>query len=208
MVANGKHQTLGEDQRAALYLPLLQHSSNLGVGFVLARVRGNQMALATQVREAIGDLDGSIAVQVEPMRTALRMALFPSQVGAAILGTLGILGLVLAGFGLYALVAYNVSRRIAEIAIRTALGATRGAILRLVIGDAAVLVGGGVVLGLTVAAFVTAPLSTFLAAGLSARDPVSFGATLAVFMLVALLASWLPARQATNVAPVTAMRLD
>jgi predicted permease len=208
MVANGKHQTLGEDQRAALYLPLLQHNSNLGVGFVLARVRGNQMALATQVRQGIGDLDESIAVQVEPMRSALRMALFPSQVGAAILGTLGILGLVLAAFGLYALVAYNVSRRIAEIAIRTAVGATRGAILRLVISDAAVLVGGGVVLGLTVAAFVTAPLSTFLAAGLSARDPVSFGATLAVFMLVALLASWLPARQATKVAPVTAMRLD
>lgn len=208
MVANGKHQTLGEEQRAAMYLPLLQHSNGLGVGFVLARVRGDPVVVAGAVRQAIGELDGSIAVQVEPMRSALRMALIPSQVGAAILGTLGVLGLLLAAFGLYALVAYNVSRRVGEIAIRSALGATRGGILRLVVRDAAVLVGGGVLAGLAIAAFVTAPLSTFLAAGLSSRDPVSFGGTFVVFMLVAVLASWLPARQATRVAPVTAMRLD
>jgi putative ABC transport system permease protein len=208
MVANGKHQTLGEEQRAAMYLPLLQHSSGLGVGFVLTRLKGDPSAAAAPVRQAIGELDGSIAVQVEPMRSALRMALFPSQVGAAILGTLGTLGLILAAFGLYALVAYNVSRRVGEIAIRSALGATRGGILRLVMRDAAVLVGGGVLLGLGLAAFVTAPLSTFLAAGLSSRDPVSFIGTFVVFMTVAALASWWPARQATRVAPVTAMRLD
>jgi ABC-type antimicrobial peptide transport system permease subunit len=208
MVANGKHQTLGEEQRAAIYEPLLQNTDGLGVGFVLARVQGDPSAVVAQMRQSLGDLDRSMSVQVEPMRSALRMALLPSQVGAAVLGTLGVLGLVLAAFGLYALVSYTVSRRVGEIAIRTALGATRSGILRLVIRDAAVLVGGGVALGLAIATFVTSPLSTFLAAGMSARDPIAFAGTMVVFLVVAVLASWLPARQATRVNPVAAMRLD
>ena len=208
MVGNGKHVTLGEDQRAALYFPLQQHPEGLSIGFVVARMRGDPAAGIATLREALAGLDASIAVRVEPMRSALRFALMPSQIGATVLGTLGALGLLLAAFGLYALVAYNVSRRMGEIAIRSALGATRGGILRLVVRDTAVLVVSGVVAGLLVAGLVTAPLSTFLAEGLSSRDPLSFAGTLVVFLLVAVLASWLPARQAAKVSPVVAMRLD
>jgi ABC-type antimicrobial peptide transport system permease subunit len=208
MVANGKHQTIGEDQRAALYLPLRQQSQRLSVAFVLARTRGDPALALAAVRQALGDLDRSVSVEVRPMRSALSFALLPSRIGAAVLGTLGALGLILAAFGLYALVSYNVSRRVGEIAIRTALGATRGGILRLIVRDAAWLVGTGLLLGLGISAFVTAPLTRFLAAGLSATDPVSFAGTAAVFLLVCVLASWLPARQATRVSPVVAMRLD
>jgi len=118
------------------------------------------------------------------------------------------LGLILATFGLYAIIAYNVSRRTGEIAIRSALGATRGRIVGLVIRDAAVLVTTGVVLGLGLAAFVTQPLAAWLVTGLSATDPLSFVGTAAVFVAVSVLASWIPARQATRVSPVIAMRLD
>lgn len=208
LVANGKHQTLGEDQRAALYLPLLQYPEGLNVAFVLARTRGDPAVSTNVIRQALGELDRSVSVQVEPMRSALRLAMLPSRVGAAVLGTLGLLGLILAAFGLYALVSYNVSRRSAEIAIRSALGATRGGIMRLVVRDAAVLVGLGLLLGLGISAFVTAPLATFLVAGLSATDPISFGGTALVFAAVSFLASWWPARTATRVSPVTAMRLD
>jgi hypothetical protein len=208
MVSNGKHQTLGEDQRAALYLPLLQHAKGVDIAFVLARTRSEAAAFTAPVREALGELDQSVSVDVEPMQSALRFALMPSRIGAAVLGSLGALGLILAAFGLYALVSYSVSRRVGEIAIRTALGATRAGIVRLVIRDAAVLVGAGVVLGLAISAFVTAPLSTFLVAGLSTKDPVSFVGTSLVFVLVSVLASWLPARSATRVSPVGAMRLD
>ena len=208
VVANGKHVTLGEEQRAAMYLPVLQSAEALELGFVLARTRGEPSIVGRPIREALVDLDRSVSVQVEPMQSALRFALLPSRIGAAVLGTLGFLGLVLAAFGLYALVSYNVSRRVSEIAIRTALGATRGGILRLVVRDAAMLVGGGVILGLAVAAFVTAPLATFLADGLSSKDPLSFAATLVAFLVVSVLASWLPARQAAKVSPVVAMRLD
>ena len=208
VVANGKYRTLGEDQRAALYLPLRQYPQELRIAFVLARAYGEPTPLVTPVRQSLGELDRSVSVVVEPMATALRFALLPSRIGAAVLGTLGILGLILAAFGLYAIVSYNVSRRIGEIAIRSALGAPRGAILRLVMRDASLEVGLGLLIGLSVAALVTAPLTTFLVAGLSATDPVSFVGTALVFLLVSVLASWLPARHATRVSPVVAMRLD
>jgi predicted permease len=208
VVANGKHRTLGEEQRAALYLPLLQHPEGLNVAFVLARTRPEAAALAPSVRSLLGALDRSVSIEVQPMESALRFALLPSRIGAVVLGTLGVLGLILASFGLYALVSFTVSRRVGEIAIRSALGATRGGILRLVIRDAGLLVGAGVVLGLAVAALVTAPLATFLATGLSATDPLSFGGTALAFLVVSLLASWLPANRATRVSPAVAMRLD
>lgn len=208
VVANGKYRTLGEDQRAALYLPLRQYPQDLRIAFVLARAHGQPTPLVTPVRQSLGELDRSVSVVVEPMESALSFALLPSRIGAAVLGTLGILGLILAAFGLYAIVSYNVSRRVGEIAIRSALGASRGAILRLVVRDASLQVALGLSIGLSVAALVTAPLTTFLVTGLSPTDPASFGGTALVFLLVSVLASWLPARQATRVSPVVAMRLD
>jgi predicted permease len=208
MVANGKHQTLGEEQRVALYLPLLQHPEGLNVAFVVARVGSDPAASLHVVRKALGALDRSVSMEVETMSSALRFALLPSQIGAAVLGTLGAIGLVLAAFGLFALVSYNVSRRTGEIAIRSALGASAPVIVRLVVRDAAILVGSGLVIGLGLAVFVTAPIATFLVTGLSATDPLSFVATAAVFAIVSLLASWLPARSATRVSPSAAMRLD
>jgi ABC-type antimicrobial peptide transport system permease subunit len=121
--------------------------------------------MVTTVRHALGGMDRSTSVAVEPMVSALQLALLPSRVGAAVLGTLGVLGLLLAAFGLYAMVSYNVSRRIGEIAIRSALGASRGAIVGLVIRDASLHVGVGLLVGLGISALVTTPLTTFLVAG-------------------------------------------
>ena len=208
MVANGKHQTLGEEQRAAFYRPLEQGPEDIGIAFVLARTRGAASQLTAQVRGVLGALDQSIAIDVKPMSSALSFAMLPSRIGATVLGTLGMLGLVLAAFGLYALVSYTVSRRVGEIAIRSALGASRGRILQLVTRNAATLVGIGVALGLAISALVTAPLGTFLVAGLSSRDPLSFAATALAFLVVGVLASWLPALSAVRVNPATAMRQE
>jgi len=208
VVANSKIRTLGEDERAAIYVPLRQDTKDLRVGFVVARTLNDPASLALPVRQALGALDRSVAVSAETMASSLQFALLPSRIGATVLGTLGLLGLVLAAFGLYALVSYSVSRRVGEIAIRSALGASRGAVLRLVMRDATLHVGVGLALGLAVSAFITSPLSAFLVAGLSTTDPLSFGGTALVFVLVSLLASWLPARVAMRVSPVVAMRLD
>jgi ABC-type antimicrobial peptide transport system permease subunit len=95
-----------------------------------------------------------------------------------------------------------------EIAIRAALGATRADILGLVIRDASALVGLGVALGIGIAVLATRGLSAFLVAGLSATDPVSFIGTAVVFLLVTILASWIPARHAIRVSPSIAMRAE
>jgi ABC-type antimicrobial peptide transport system permease subunit len=208
VVANGKHRTIGEDQRAAIYQPVRQYEGGLGASFVIAHVGGDVAGLATAVRDAVAALDRSVAVEVKPMRSALAFALLPSQVGAALLGTLGMLGLLLAMVGLYAIVSYTVSRRVGEIAIRSALGAGRRQVAGLVVRDATVLVGVGLAAGLAISALVTRPLAAFLVAGLSATDPLSLAATAAAFVVVTVVASWLPARRAMRVSPWVAMRLE
>jgi predicted permease len=208
VVANSKSRTIGEERRGAIYLPMAQRPADQGVGFVFVRAPGNDPKLVEGLRSALGAVDRSVSVEVEPMRSALTFALLPSRLGAAVLGGLGLLGLILAALGLLALVSYTVARRMREIAIRAALGATRSKILGLVIRDASILVGLGVGLGIGIAAVATRGLSAFLVAGLSATDPVSFLGTAALFLLVTILASWIPARHAMSVSPSIAMRAE
>lgn len=208
VVANSKHQTLGEYQRAAIYFPLEQRAQGMNVGFIVLRTDADPATLVNPVHKALGELDRSVSVHVEPMRGALAFALIPSQVGAVLLGSLGALGLMLAAFGLYAIVAYNVSRRVKEIAIRGALGATRGKILAPVVRDVAAVVGIGLVLGLGIAIVATKPLAIFLVAELSTTDPLAFAGTALALGSVSLLAGLWPARTATRVSPVVAMRAE
>src|SRR5690242_6565066 len=208
VVGNNKHRTIGEDQRAAVYQPVRQYDGGLGAAFVIVHAGGDVRGLASAVRDAVAGFDKSVAVDVTPMRSALAFALLPSQVGAALLGTLGVLGLLLAMFGLYAIVSYSVSRRVGEIAIRVALGATRRQVAGLVVRDATVLVGIGLAAGLAISVLVTRPLAAFLVAGLSATDPLSLAGTAAAFVLVTIAASSIPARRAMRVSPSLAMRLE
>ena len=124
------------------------------------------------------------------------------------LGTMGILGLLLASIGLYGVLLYSVSRRTREIGLRVALGATPGDVLRIVGTHSLLLVGSGVAGGLALAFLAMQPLALFLVPGLSTLDATSFLAVIGVLGAVAALATLAPAIRALRVDPMVALRYE
>jgi ABC-type antimicrobial peptide transport system permease subunit len=184
----------------------VQHGNRDRLVFLIVRTKEDPLVSGGAISQVLADMDPSAAIDVQPMEHALAFAFMPSQLGAALLAALGSIGLLLAMVGLYAVMAYSVSRRTAEIGIRMALGASHRAVLRLVLGDAAMLAASGIVLGLAIAALLTRPLAMFLVAGLSASDPVSFVATSLLLGAVSVAAAWTPARRALKIDPALALR--
>ena len=142
------------------------------------------------------------------MSQALGLALLPSRVGAIMLGAMGVLGLVLAAIGLYGVLLYSVSRRIREIGVRIALGATPLDVLRVISRQGLALVASGTTVGLTLAFWVTRPLTLFLVPGLSTFDASAFLAVVGVLLAVAILAMLVPAHRALRVNPIAALRYE
>ena len=124
-----------------------------------------------------------------------------------IFGVTGVVGLLLASVGVYGVLSYAVTQRTAEIGVRMALGAAHGQVLRLIVGHGLVLAGTGVVIGLVIA-----PLGTQFGRALfynvNPFDPVTFASVAIFLLIVSVLASYIPARRATRVNPVEALRAD
>jgi len=171
------------------------------------RTSGDPRMIATTVRREIQSLDPNLAVNLQSLNEVLVASLFAARMGAVLLAIFGALALLLAGIGLYGVMSYAVSRRTREIGIRMALGAQTGNVLRLVLKEGLMLVGGGVSAGLLAAFALTRLVVSFLY-GVSALDWVTFVAIPVVLGLVALLASYLPARRAAKVDPIIALRCE
>ena len=208
VVADSRHRSIGEAQMAAIYLAYRQRPTDGRVIHLLARVAGDPAASLRPIASTLTALDASAAVDVQTVSQSLAFAFLPSRVGAALLGGLGAIGLTLAMAGLFAMVSYSVTRRTKEIGVRMALGAPAGAVVRLVVADAAVLVATGLAIGLALAALVTQPLAMFLVDGLSPHDPLAFAGAALLFAAVSIVATIPPVRRAIGVGPLVALRTE
>jgi ABC-type antimicrobial peptide transport system permease subunit len=203
---NSKYMTLGEENAMAVYEPYTQGDGSAVNLHFLVRASGGPQPLIPAIHAVLNRLDPTAALEVKPTQQALGLALLPSRAGAIILGSMGLLGLALASIGLYGVLLYSVSRRIREIGLRVALGATPGSIVKLVLGQSASLAGVGIGIGMALSVFAVRPLAMFLTPGVRTTDISNFvvvGAALAVVSLVATVA---PALHALRVDPVVALR--
>jgi ABC-type antimicrobial peptide transport system permease subunit len=173
------------------------------------RTEGDPLALATTAEKTIHSLAPQLPVfQVQTMRQGLYTlnGLLLFQIGATLAAIMGGLGLTLAVIGLYGVVSYAVSRRMHEIGLRMALGASRGDVFRMIYRQSLVIVAGGIGVGLILAFLVAQAAGSFVM--VSVRDPVTYAVVAMVLALAALGSSYLPARRAMAVEPMTALRED
>jgi putative ABC transport system permease protein len=174
----------------------------------MVRMGGPSASVAGAVRAAVQALDPHQPVAgVMPMTEHLSDALIAERFSAVLMGTLAALGLVLAALGLYGVMAYSVGQRTGEIGLRMALGARPREVLRLVLGQGAVLTAIGLGLGVA-GAWALARLLSSTLYQVSASDPATFAVVPLVLAGVALLACWLPARRAARLSPMVALRRE
>jgi putative ABC transport system permease protein len=201
---DGKYWTIGEAPQLFVYSPLSQSYSQTAT--LVVRSEGDPRPLAAAIRAEVARLDPSLPLfDVKTMGEHMGVSLFPARVAALLLGGFGLLALLLAAMGVYGVVSYSAAQRTREIGIRLALGARARDVLRLVAGRGMALVAAGLVTGLAVAFALTRWMEGVLY-GVSATDALTF--TLVVLLLagVALLACLVPARRATKVDPMVALR--
>jgi putative ABC transport system permease protein len=204
VVGDVKHRWLTEDVWPQIYVPQSQYTSR---GFrVVVRAAGDPAALGAAVREAIWSVDPGLPIGgVRTMDQVVQQSLGPIQIVSGLLTMFGLLALLLACVGIYGVVAYSVNRRLNEFGIRLALGADGGDIVKLVIRHGFILTGLGVAIGL-VAAFALARVISGAVASVAPPGAIMLLATALPLAVVALMASYLPARRAAKTDPVTALR--
>ncbi len=202
---DAKYRWLGEAPRAFMYVALAQNPWDRAQFFLR---HDETTGLQAPVRRALAEYDANLPLQrVQRLREYADLGLLPQKLAASISGMLGAVALLLAAIGLYGVTAYAVASRSREIGIRLALGATGSGVMRLVLGRGLKLVAIGGAIGLAVAAGLAQLLSGLLF-GVSPLDPAAYVTTVVVLGLVALAATYVPARRAAAVDPLTAIRTD
>jgi predicted permease len=202
-----KYWLIGEEPRPHVYLPISQNPREF-MATLLVRTTGDPLIAAAPIREIIREIEPELALASTGRLTELiGFILLPARFAAAGFGLFGLLALVLASVGLYGVMSYTANQRMHEIGIRTALGAQRGDIIRMMLKQGIRLTAIGLVIGLVIALAGTRLLSNLLY-GIGATDPLTFIVVSLVLAGVALLASWIPARRATMVDPAVTLRFE
>jgi predicted permease len=204
----GKYRALNDAPECFFYLPNAQATWNLDLGLCLRVSHGEPAALAKELRSEIHTIDPNVEVwRTLPLTAYIEAALMPQKIASDLLLMLSVVALTLAALGVYAVMSYAVSQRTQEFGVRMALGAQPGDVLRQVLRQGLTLAAVGIAAGLALALAVTHLLAGFLY-GVSPFDPATFLGVPLLLALVAALACWLPARRATKVDPIIALRAE
>ena len=206
VVPTGKYQRLGEPPTPFYYLAQEQHWSE-SMSIVI-RTTGDPQVVAPVLRSAASSFDETLPVSdIRTMTRHLGIALMPARLAGAALGVFGLLGLVLASVGMYGVMAYTVSQRRREIGIRMAIGAAGGDVVGMIMkqGLSLVIIGAAIGIGGALAA---SRLLRGVLYSPSVIDPMTFAGVPLLLTAVAALASWLPARRASGVNPLEALRRE
>ena len=206
VVPAGKYNSLGEDPKPAVYTPLYR-DYNGGVTLV-ARTHGDPRAVLNDLRKLVHELDPSVSVySMKTLRQHMGTSLFPARMAAIALGSFGVLALILAAVGIYGVMSHVVAGRTREIGLRMALGAQLSDVQKLILKQGMFLAAIGSLGGLMVA-LGGARMMKSLLYGVSSSDPITFACVALLLLNVALLACWIPARRASRVEPMIALRAE
>jgi predicted permease len=206
VVKDAKYVALREDIHPTAYVAASQDATrNESNTFELRVAAGAPTAAISAVKSAIAGINREVSFQFKTLALQVDESLARERLLATLSGFFGGLALILAAIGLYGVMSYNITRRRNEIGIRMALGAAQSRVLRMVLGEAAALIGIGLGIGLGAAVATTRFIAGFLY-GMKANDPRTFFLAAALLALVAVLAGYLPARKASRLDPMNALR--
>ncbi len=206
IVRNSVVNAIGEVPPPLVYLPVTQDYAPAAT--IQVQTTGRPEAVIAGVRAQMQSLEPNLAItNVQTIQQIIDQGLWAPEMGAALLALFGGLGLVLAAVGVYGVLAYSVTQQTREIGIRMAMGAERSHVLGLIVGQGLKLTAAGLLLGVLVALALTRQLSSLLF-GVSAYDPWAYGSVVLILVFVALLACYIPARRATRVDPLVALRYE
>ncbi|PYK47725.1 MAG: hypothetical protein DME51_13095 [Verrucomicrobia bacterium] len=203
---NSKAVTLGEIPTPMVYWPL-KEITDTGIT-LFVHTTGAPGMMLSEIRRIVRSVDVHIPITYEKtIRQHMAIALWPSWMGAMLLGSLGLLAFILASMGVYGVMAYSVSQRTRELGIRMALGAQTSQVIQLVLRQGMSLAVIGLGLGLF-AAFGSTRLAGSLLYGVNPSDPVIFVGVTSLLAFAAFAACYFPARRALKINPVTALRTE
>jgi putative ABC transport system permease protein len=206
VVGDVRYRGLDEDVQPTVYASFDQ-TPFLWL-YVMVRHSGDATALARSVRSVVRAVDPSLSgANVRPMTEVVRSSVEQPRVSMLLVSSFAVLALLIAAVGIYGVISYSVSQRTQEIGVRMAVGADRRSVMSLVINDGLLIALVGVAIGVA-AAIAGARRMSGLLVDVTAHDPMAFGVAAALLVVVAVAASYIPARRATRVDPLTALRSE
>jgi predicted permease len=203
VVEDGKYRTLTEDQMPAMFFSFLQQKTPRAL--LLVRSGRDPQELTAALERTLHGLDSALPLDIRTWTGEMSTALFAPRVATVALGVLGLLGAMLAVTGVFGMASYSVSKRLRELGIRVALGASRQEVLRTSLGRAFRLLGIGSLAGVGLGVLATRVLSSIVYQA-TPKDPMVLGGVCVTMLLLGMLASWIPARRALAVDPLVLLR--